>query len=86
MIKEDKAMKKTVIEWHNPAEELPEKSGYYLICYERALGFAEVHYSSKHKLFNTRDNDTETEAQRCTFPVSYWAELPEIPEDESEDE
>jgi hypothetical protein len=74
----------TTIEWHKPTEKLPEETGNYLVRYARSNGFTEVHYSSKHKLFNALDSDTEEAARNTTFPVSYWANKPEFPEDESE--
>jgi hypothetical protein len=76
----------TTIEWYSPAEKLPEKSGNYLVRYARSDGFAELHYSSKYKLFNALDWDTEEEAQKSHIPVAYWTERIALPEDESEDE
>lgn len=74
----------TNIEWHNPAVELPEKSGIYLVYY--GAGIQAMSYSKKHKLFNVCDWETEAEAKEYAVDCKYWAEFPEFPEGESEDE
>lgn len=75
----------TIIEWHDPAEELPEKSGYYLVL-KYSGRITELCYSSKHKLFNAIDEETEAEAQKCAICCNYWADVPKLTETESEDE
>jgi hypothetical protein len=74
----------TNIEWHKTAEELPEKSGTYLLEY----GLYKTHimtvtYSSRHKCFNS--DDTE-ESPKHAITGEYWAEMPELPKGESEAE
>jgi hypothetical protein len=75
-------MLETVIKWHDVTEELPEKSGAYFI---HSYSFHEVHYSSKHKLFNAQDYYTEDEAKGYAIYPNYWAELPELPAKDLED-
>ena len=77
----------TTIEWHKPTEKLPENSGDYFVRTETNTWA--ISYSSKYKRFNARDRYDEDFVKQNSFPldcVLYWAEIPEFPEDESEDE
>ena len=74
----------TNIEWHNAAEELPEKSGTYLLEYGLYRTYImTVPYSSFHKCFNVYDTD---ETPHTAITGAYWAEIPELPKKESENE
>lgn len=77
----------TNIEWHNPAVELPElkDKDEYILVYN-GICIHSVFYSSKHKLFNALDIDTEDEAKRTAIYPLLWAYMPELPKRESEDE
>lgn len=75
----------THIEWHETAVEPPAASGEYLVVKDSGR-VGELPYSSKHKLFNAYDRDAEDEAKQWGFTCKYWAERPELPETESEDE
>lgn len=70
---------KTEIVWHKASEELPEKSGRYLV-WSRICGdyFYKdyVHYSAKYKKFNACDD--EHIADKHSFNVEYWAEIPDL--------
>lgn len=72
----------TTIEWHNPAEELPEKSGRLLVY--TGYSFTDCNYSSVHKAFNASDDNTEDEARKYKITCEYWAYLPVMPETENE--
>ena len=72
----------TTIEWHETAAELPEKSGKYLA---HTFYIVELPYSKKHKAFNVQDDYTEFEAERLAIYPNYWANVPELPEKESEE-
>ena len=77
----------TTIEWHNPADELPVlKDSDEMVLYYNGISVGSVYYSSKHKLFNALDIDTEAEAKRTAIAPLYWAYMPEFPKSESEDE
>ena len=77
-------MIKTTIEWHKTTEELPEKSGNYLIKHSIKY-ISMVPYSAKHKRFNAFDNFTKAKAKELEIAdVCYWAEMPAFPENESE--
>ena len=71
----------TTITWYKPTEKLPEKSGTVLF---KSASIQNVSYSSKYKLFNAHDNETEAEALETAMTPMYWAELPEFPEEETE--
>ena len=62
-------------------EELPKRSGEYL-CFIDTY-WASLPYSTKHKRFNAYDNETKP---KHAFDVLFWAELPEMPEEEQEDD
>lgn len=68
----------TTITWYEPTEKLPEKTGHVLI---KTAGIHHVYYSSKHKLFNALDCETEAEAKETAITPLVWAEVPaELPE------
>ena len=67
-------MLKTTITWHDPAEELPKSSGYYLIVSNAYI--MESHYSQKHRCFNIFDSMTAKKAERYKIPAELWAEIP----------
>jgi hypothetical protein len=73
----------TNIEWHKATEELPAKSGYYMVTYGETPFVTTVQYSSKHKRFNAWDTDP---MPTYAMSVDRWARLPKLPEIESEDE
>jgi hypothetical protein len=73
----------TTIEWHKPTEMLPEKTGYYMCKTECTI--QGLHYSAKHNLFNSFDDDTPDKAMYAINPL-YWAEIPAELTAESEDE
>jgi hypothetical protein len=78
-------MIKQTIEWHNAAEELPEKSGEVLVRTRTNFYFA--NFSSKYKLFNTQDYYDEQTMRETAFEdgcVQYWAEIPDLTETERE--
>ena len=65
-------MVKTVINWHDVKEELPEESGEYL-AYSLIGGICwyPIPYSAKHKAFNVSD---ENDAPKHTLlNVDFWA-------------
>jgi len=69
-------MKKSChIEFKDPAEELPKKTGDYL-CYINGEWIV-LWYSSNHKLFNAYDQWPYWEAKKNSIGITYWAELPE---------
>ena len=63
-------------------EELPKRSGEYL-CLVGGTYWANLPYSTKHKRFNVYNEDTRP---KHAIDVLFWAELPEMPEEEQEDE
>lgn len=75
----------TNIVWHDAAEELPEKSGNYLAI-KRSGHITDLTYSNEHALFNACDWETEAEAKEYAIDCKYWAEMPKLPDTESEDE
>lgn len=64
------------ITFYKTSEALPEKSGEYLCHIEGE--YVVLHYSTKHKLFNTFDNFTDKEAKKTSIFVTEWAELPQL--------
>ena len=71
----------SVIEWHNTAEELPAKSGRYLVNYGLyRASIMTVDYSSVHKCFNALDYEAEP---KTAIDVLWWAELPVFPANET---
>lgn len=77
-------MYSTNIEWYKTAEALPAKSGRYLLRSGNYITVTE--YSSKWQLFNTCDQVDHETAKMTAIECSYWAIVPEFPEDEPEDE
>lgn len=75
----------TVIEWHDAQKELPKESGR---CFVKTItDFWVVNYSNRYKRFNTSDDYGDECVKMTAFPtdsVLYWAELPAVPEGESE--
>lgn len=77
-------MKDWKLTWHKSAEELPEKSGEYLIIIKSDLhkngivSLMTMEYSAKHKTFNAHDHETVP-----AYPetVDYWAEYPKTIEE-----
>lgn len=75
-------MKDWKLTWHKAAEELPEKSGNYLVCRVNADGIPfciqTVPYSKNHLLFNAYDYLTPPKAKEYAFDISnlYWSEYP----------
>ena len=71
-------MKQWTITWHKASEELPQKSGEYLVAQiskynGEVLLVITSNYSTRHKAFNARDeHDT---AENATF-YPFWAEYP----------
>ena len=75
----------TKFEWHDASAELPAKSGEYLVK-TRNTDYL-LAFSKRHGLFNVRDEYDEKKIKITAFPkewVKYWAEVPAIPETESE--
>ena len=70
---------KTEIELHKASEELPENSGLYLVWSQtcgKCFYTDYVHYSAKYKKFNACDD--EHIADKHSFNVEYWAEIPDL--------
>lgn len=77
----------TNIEWHNPADELPEltaPNAKKVLIYTDTNNIYSVFYSPKYKLFNAGDHATEAQAQENAIAPLYWAYMPEFPKTESE--
>lgn len=80
-------MKDWKLKWHKATEELPEKSGNYLVCRVNAdripFCIQAVPYSKNHLLFNAFDYSIPPKAQKYAFDISnlYWAEYPKTIEE-----
>lgn len=68
------------IKLHDVRDKLPDKSGDY-ICVDHYGRWWQLHYSTRNRAFNSHDRDEV--ATYALYP-DYWAELPEIKEDDSE--
>ena len=70
------------LELHDGKVELPEKSCDVLMFKVRDDGSIRmamnVHFSSKHKMFNCADFEDAMEASETWMSVDYWAYLPSI--------
>ena len=70
------------LELHDGKVELPEKSCDVIMFTVRDDGsirtVMDVHFSSKHKMFNCCDFKDEKEASETWMNVDYWAYLPDI--------
>lgn len=75
----------TTIEWYSPAEKLP-KPNTDMVLINTGHNITSVYYSSKHELFNANNYESRAEAESTAINPLYWAYMPELPEDESEDE
>lgn len=75
----------TTIEWHETAVELPATSGEYLVV-KGSGRIGVLPYSSRHEYFNAHDRDDDEDAKDWAIPCKWWANVPEMPETESEDE
>ena len=73
----------TIIEWHNATEELPAKSGEYIVHTAKSRFIAQLPYSKKNKAFNSYDDEKRADN---AIDVLYWANVPEFPDNESEAE
>lgn len=74
---------KWTITWHKASEELPPKSGKYLVAQiseynDEVIGFADMYYSARHKAFNTTDSDPIEQVKNYAISSSnlYWAKHP----------
>lgn len=68
----------TTIKWRNAAEELPERSCVVVVWVPSSGYCTTLNYSARHKLFNSGDFYTETEAHRVAIEVQYWCYLDEV--------
>lgn len=70
------------LELHDGKVELPDKSCDVLLFKVRDDGSIRtamnVHFSSKHKMFNCADYEDEKEASNTWMSADYWAYLPGI--------
>jgi hypothetical protein len=70
------------LELHDGKVELPDKSCEVIrfkVSDDGSIRTAmNVHFSSKHKMFNCRDFQDEKEASETWISVDYWAYLPNI--------
>jgi hypothetical protein len=67
-------------EWISVKDRLPASSGYYLTYYGGV--YQDLSYSTKHKLFNTFDDDASERAKRYHVAVTHWMPLPKPPKGE----
>lgn len=70
------------LRWHRTSEELPEKSGRYLILHGHVpyYGIMYVPYSAKYRKFNVVDEEREDETYKFEITADYWAEYSGWPE------
>ena len=70
------------LELHDGKVELPEKSCEVIMFKVNDDGsirtVMDVHFSSKHKMFNCVDFYDEKEASKTWMSADYWAYLPNI--------
>lgn len=71
---------KNTYHWVRVSERLPEKSGDYY-TYGSNLGVDALAFSSKYKLFNAHDHNTEENAKENAIAVTHWCEKPSAPDD-----
>lgn len=71
---------KNTYHWVRVSERLPEKSGDYY-TYGSNLGVDALAFSSKYKLFNAHDHNTEEDAKKNAIAVTHWCEKPNAPDD-----
>lgn len=70
----------TTIKWHSAAEELPERTCSVVVWIPSSDYCATLNYSARHRLFNTCDFYTETDAHRVAIEVQYWCYKEELME------
>lgn len=65
--------------WISVKDELPAKSGQYAYAkrYNKSYIYGVVNYSSKYKLFNTRDEASPEQAKATSIDATHWMPLPE---------
>lgn len=68
-------MKEKLFAWRKASDELPEKSGLYLVCTDIGY-FSVLNFSAKHKEFNCFDYGDASKA----IKVEFWSYIPETPE------
>lgn len=68
------------VEWISVLDRKPEESGEYLTYHGDVNGgyYMLLHYSAKHKLFNTSDVIEDT--SKAILSVTHWMLRPEPPE------
>lgn len=72
-------MKKVSLKFFSVEEKLPEKSGYYVTVvkgYEELGGLYILHYSTRHKKFNTYDH--QEKPVYAINNIIYWADVNNI--------
>lgn len=71
---------KTTIEWKRKNEELPKKSGMYLVACCNADGvpyyIINSNFSTKHNMFNAYDREDKPSPTTLQENCTWWAELP----------
>lgn len=70
----------TFIRWFNSDEIVPSKDGNYL-CQVSPTRYATLAFSTKHQMFNVSADNVD-----CAIEIQWWAFLPELPQEETEDE
>ncbi len=70
----------TTIKWRNAAEELPKESCQVVVWIPSSDYCATLNYSARHRLFNTGDFYTKTDAHRVAIEVQYWCYKEELME------
>lgn len=77
-------MKEVTLKFYSANEKLPEKSGEYLVL-DYIDRVTTLNFSSKHQKFNVFDRYTKKQVEKLEIEVKFWAELPNLKEEDEED-
>lgn len=72
-------MFETKIKWHKASKELPDKSCDVVVACgdeDSIYSISDVHFSSRHKMFNCRDYSETPET--AFSDVKYWAYFDDV--------
>lgn len=67
--------------WIPVKERLPAKSGDYIVMFDGIC--MTVHYSARHKAFNSYDSFDAGESEELSMDCTHWMPLPEPPKEDA---
>lgn len=77
-------MKEVILQFYNANEKMPNVDGDYVVI-TQGRNIKTLSYSNKYGEFNTDKSLSPEKAKEYAFKVDFWAELPNLKEEDEED-